>query len=113
MENVAKKMNLQFAHWMQDWPLEVGVASDIEKYIRHYETCRDDDEKFVLMEAIIQATEDQPNEIAFLKYWEQIRPMLIEDFSIHEYTVFYWLCTNSADETARWKISKKLRMFGN
>lgn len=109
MKSIARKLNLPFENWMQDWPIEVVDASNIDKYIDHYKTCIDDDEKFILMQAIIQATEEQPNEMKFSKYWQQVRPILIDDYGIHEYTIYYWSRFEAIDETECWKISEQMR----
>ena len=50
---------------MQEWPIEVTNPSDIDRYIDHYTTLTDDDKKFVLMEEIIDAAENQPTETLF------------------------------------------------
>ena len=61
--------------------------NDIDKYISHYGLTTDDDKKFVLMEIIIQATEEQNTEELFKKYCETIQPILETDFKLHEFTM--------------------------
>jgi hypothetical protein len=107
--NVAKRLNVSFEDWMQDWPIEAVKASDIDIYINQYESCRNDDEKFVLMEAIIQAIEEQPSKDQLEKYWELVKPILIGDLKIHEYTIYYWSRFDATEGTERWKISERMR----
>src|SRR3990170_5873376 len=99
MEELASELNLPIESWMQDWPYEIADPMDIERYISHYKKLIDDDKKFVLMEIMLQATNDQSQEAFFLKYWEEIQPLLQKDFKIHEYTIFYWSCFEKLDES--------------
>lgn len=90
----------------QDWEYIVGKPNDIEKYIHHYGTLSDDDKKFTLMEVIIQATTDQRNIDDFNKYWTIIKPLLEDNFSIHEYSIFYWCCFGYEE---CWTITPNMR----
>jgi len=90
IDELAAELNLVKGPTMQDWEYEVAEPDDIEKYIAHYKVLTDDDKKFVLMEIIIQATTDQPDASSFTKYWNIIKPLLQQNFKIHEYTIFYW-----------------------
>ena len=83
IDELAEELKLPNEIWMQDWPYEVVIPEDVEKYIEHYEKLTDEDKKFVLMEGIIQATEDQETEVKFLKYWNRIKSLLENDFYIH------------------------------
>jgi len=116
MRELSVKLNLPFDERMQDWPYEVAQAADIEKYIECYNAAKDDDEKFVLMEMLIQAIEEQ-TDASFDKYWDIIQKMLEKDFWIHEYTIWYWCCfqspTNNYAEDALWKITPFVRELWN
>lgn len=109
IDELAEELNLPFEEWMQDWPYEIASPSDIEKYIAHYEKLTDEDKKFVLMEAIIQATEEQASDELFSKYWDKVKPILEEDFAIHEYTIHYWSCFDNENLDECWKISSLMR----
>lgn len=109
IDELAQELNLPHEDWMQDWPYEVVVHSDIVKYIEHYKTLIDEDKKFVLMEAIIQAIEDQATEELFIKYWNETKPILEEDFTIHEYTIHYWSCFDIEELEDCWLITPFMR----
>lgn len=94
---------------MQDWSYEISNPNEINNYIELYEITTDDDEKFVLMEVIIQALEDQEREELFLKYCYLIKDLLKKDFDIHEYTVYYWSCLNTENIEDGFKISGFMR----
>ncbi len=106
---MADELNLPIDSSTQDWSYTVGKTCDIEKYISHYNLTLDEDKKFVLMEIIIQATDNQPDKANFQKYWNKIMVLLKTDFSIHEYTIFYWSCFDSPNMEGSWQISENMR----
>jgi hypothetical protein len=108
---LAEELNLPNEKWMQDWPIEVMVLSDIERYIEHYEKLTDEDKKFVLMEGILDVIEYQPTEELFLKNWIRVRQFLEKDFTIHEYTVYYWACFDIENMEDWWKITPLMRQL--
>ena len=111
IDKLAEKLNLPDNLTMQDWSYTAGNPNDIEKYISHYDETTDEDEKFVLMELIIQATEDQEKQKSFTKYWDRVKPVLEKDFNIHEYTIHYWSCFDNEDEEDCWKITPLMRQL--
>ncbi len=111
MDTLAEALNLPFEDWMQDWPYEVTIPVDIERFIVHYAKLTDEDEQFTLMESIIQLTEDQTTEALFIKYWQQIKPILQKDFYIHEYTIYYWACFDDENQVDCWKIAPLMRQL--
>jgi hypothetical protein len=111
IEALAKELNLPHEQWMQDWPFEVINPSDIEKYIAHYALTFDEDKKFLLMEGIIQATTEQKHIVDFEKFWDIIKILLIDNFSIHEYSVFDWCCFETDDLSECWRITPNMRQL--
>ncbi len=92
IEELSIELNLRHEDWMQDWPYEVVREEDIERFIQHYYITTDEDKKFVLMEAIIQANSYQRSVEEREKYWVIVKSLLQHDFKLHEYTIFYWCC---------------------
>ncbi len=93
IDELSEELDMPYEDRMQDRPYEVAEADKIDEYISHYEFITDEDKKFVLMLAIIQATEDHRNEKEiFLEYRETIKPLLEKDFHIHEYTIYQRCC---------------------
>ena len=39
---------------------------------------------------ILDALAHQSGENEFARYWDKIKPILIRDYSIHQYTIHYW-----------------------
>ena len=111
IEELSEELNIPHDSSMQDWSYTEGNSDDIEKYILHYDLTKDDDKKFVLMEFIIQATEDQNTEDLFLKYCERIKPILETDFKLHEFTIHYWASFENEILDDCWKITTLMRQL--
>lgn len=110
IEDLTINLNLQYTlSDYQDWEFIVGKSEDIKEYINYYTTEVDEDNKFALMEIIIQATEDQTTENDFLKYLKIVLKLLKENFRLHEYSVFYWSCFQNENIEDCWNISPFMR----
>lgn len=90
IKSLANDLKLPYAPNMQDWAYEVADTNSIEQYIEHYHSLNDDDQKFVLMMIIIQALEEEGDIARRERYWDIISNLIIENFHIHEYTLYYW-----------------------
>lgn len=108
---IAEKLNLPDNDSMQDWAYEVANPADIEDYLAYYESTEDWDVKFVLMEMMIQAVEEQPEEEKFQKYSGVIRSVLTKDFDMHEYTVYYWALLDDLPVSNPWRITPLMRQL--
>lgn len=113
IDELAQELDLPNEPWMQDWPFEVANPHDIDRYIAHYKTTLDDDKRFLLMEAIIQATTEQENEADFIRYWQIIKPILTENILTHEYSIYDWCCFEETDLQYCWKITTDMRELWN
>jgi hypothetical protein len=102
-------LDLTDDYGMQDWPYEIAAPKDIEKYLDRYRSITNEDHQFVLMQMIIQATEDQTNNHDFDKYCSIVKDLLIQDFTIHQYTIYYWASMDQADLSNAWKIAPLMR----
>ena len=93
---------------MQEWPFELIESKDIDKYFQHYSEQINDDKKFILMKFLIQALTDIKNESVFIEKWNLLKPRIIKDFEVHEYTIFYWSCFGEKLSDC-WKITPYIR----
>ena len=110
IQELTRNLNLEFdLEDYQDWEFIVGKSEDIEKYIEYYNSEIDDDNKFALMEIIIQATEEQEVENDFLKYSEIVQRLLSENFQLHEHSIFYWSCFDISNLKDCWRITPIMR----
>lgn len=111
MDELSKELNIPLDSSMQDWSYTEGNPADIEKYIAHYQSLDDEDKKFVLMEFIIQAVDDQETSELFLKYSEKVKSLLDKDFKFHEYTIYYWACFDNENIEDCWRIAQLMRQI--
>ena len=109
IEELAAELGLPKGSYMQDWSYISGEPDDIEKYIAHYEVTSDEDKRFVLMEIIVQAMDDQSEKELFVKYWNRIKPLLKKDFKLHEYTIYYWACFDARNLYEEFTITPDMR----
>lgn len=105
MQEVAADFGLPFTTAMQDWPIKVSDPDHIELYLRHYQSQKDDNKKFVLMEMILQAVEDQAEHSLAQKYWNEVKPLLSKDFDLHQFTIYRWACISKPHLEGCFKIS--------
>ncbi len=108
IDELVAKYNYPYANWMQDWPYEIADHKEIENYFLHYDEQTDDDKKISLMEMLIQSLTDVENETDFNKKWIRLKKLILKDFKIHEYTVFYWSCFDLNLNNC-WKITPNIR----
>lgn len=113
IEELATELDLPKGSYMQDWSYISGEPEDIEKYITHYGNTSDEDKRFVLMEIIIQAMDDQSEKELFIKYWNMIKPILKRDFKLHEYTIYYWACFDARNLYEEFTITPDMRQLWN
>lgn len=109
IHTLSARFNWTYMDWMQDWPLEITDEISIPDCLNEYRKLSDDDEKFVLMEAILYTLDVEPNEIKFKKYCDEVTELLNRDFDLHEYTIFYWTRYEKPELKVRFKITPMMR----
>jgi hypothetical protein len=98
--------------WMQDWPLEISNEVQIDDCIQEYERLTDEDEKFLLMKAILYALDEVTADEDFKYYNNQVSNLLIKDFNLHEFTVYYWTLYENP-EFEGFRITPSMRQIWN
>jgi predicted protein tyrosine phosphatase len=106
---VAKKLDIEFDKSSQDWAYEIADSNLIEKFYKVYDSLVNEDEKFVLMQTIIQATNDLIDATGKFDSWIWLEQRLIWDFKIHESTIDYWSCPDTLDINDCWIITHQIR----
>ena len=112
-QSIAKKLNLPYRDTMQNWPWEVAQPGDIEVYIHQYDSTTDEDELFVLMEMILQATTEQISPEKFEKSWTEVELRLKKNFLVHQSSVYYWCCWDLEDIQDCFQITPSIRELWN
>ena len=110
IEKIALDLNLKInKDDIQDWSYIVANPIDFSKYLSLYDKILNDDEKFVLMEILIQSVEDQNTKSDFNNCWIDLKERITSDFSIHKYTIYYWCVFDNENLEDCWKITSNMR----
>jgi hypothetical protein len=96
---------------MQDWEYEVAKSSDIERYFEKYASVNDDDIRFLLMEMIIETSNEDIDFDWIANVWPRVQFLLKENFALHEYTVYYWCCFDNENIEDCFYITACMREF--
>jgi len=93
-------------------PYTISEPKRISDYILAYGTVvTDPDSKFSLMEMILEALDGQPSAEEMARQWELIKPLLTRNFSLHQYTIFYWCCWGNKNIDDCFEATPLLRAF--
>lgn len=95
---------------MQDWEFEVADASRIDEFLEAYESGElDDDERFTLMQTIIQSFENLNDPLETDARWSGVLELLDANIALHGYSAWYWSCEDALDPRDAWQVSPWLR----
>jgi hypothetical protein len=95
---------------MQDWEWEVADASRFAEFLNLYRAAElSDDERFSLMEMLVQCVEDLEEHSLGMSAWSQIEPLLLQKLELHHSTVVYWACSAEVDPEAQFLVSPYMR----
>ena len=108
IEFLSKYLNLPTDPFMQDWEYEVADPHKINEFMAAYHSDKlNDNDKFLLMELILQSIEDSTNFHQTLA-WENVLNSLENNIPLHATSICYWACGNSPLEDC-WKITPYIR----
>ena len=108
IRSVAKIFRWTNEEWMQDWPLEISEEVDIQKCLEGYDDLKED-EKFVLMEAMLYALDETVDNKKFDQFSTEISEILKRDLELHEYTVYYWTMYGSPEIIGDFNVTPMCR----
>lgn len=80
---MAVRFSLPYDDAMQDWEWEVANADEFERYLAAYTPAMPSDQRFSLMEMLVQCVEDSKDEALFNIRWARIRPLLVNHITLH------------------------------
>lgn len=110
MASLAKRLDVPNLPSMQDWEWEIADSTRIDEYLSLY---RDgglsDDERFTLMETILQAFEELAAELASDSRWSDVLGILDRHIELHAYSVWYWADIDNELEEDCWRVTPYLR----
>lgn len=107
-ESLAARFDLPHDSSDQDWEWTHSRVEQLPEYLTAYTSGElDDDERFVLMEMMIQCAEDEPA----AAHKSLVLRLLEENVELHLYSVWYWARTEhiGEDPDFSWDITPAMR----
>ena len=109
-QSLAKRLGHVYDADMQDWEWEVADPARFEEYVDLYEGEElSDDEKFSLMEIILQCVEEAESDAARKTKWLRVVAHLRENFVLHESTLQYWAMREAVEVDQKFYVSDVVR----
>ncbi|MCP4269870.1 MAG: hypothetical protein GY777_30575 [Candidatus Brocadiaceae bacterium] len=91
IDSLAQRFNLSNTPDMQDWEWQVADPERIDEFIYAYLSEElSDDEKFILMEIILQSFADSDLTLEGNIKWELTLRLIEENLKRHAFTIWYW-----------------------
>jgi hypothetical protein len=107
---LAARFDLSYSVDMQDWEWEVADAQRFEEFLDAYRSANlSDDERFSLMEILVQCVEDLALQSTYAAGWSAIEPLLLSNARLHRTTIAYWACLGRSEPEARFQVSASMR----
>ncbi len=99
---------------MQDWEWEVADPNRVEEFLYAYVDGElSDDERFTLMEIIIQSCEDLRDVLENNSKWQKALLFIEDNIDLHIYSVWYWSDLENEDENELWRVTPYLQKILN
>src|SRR5438034_524508 len=91
IDALAERLHLVNEPGMQDWKWEVADPHRIDEFLSTYESGDlSDDEKFTLMETMLQSFEQMPAMLEADPRWSRLIDILDRNASLHAHSIWYW-----------------------
>jgi hypothetical protein len=114
ISSLSKRFNFPNTQDMQDWEWEVSDPNRIDEFIRAYISGElDDDERFTIMETIIQSFEDIGKPLNKNQQWLNVLSLIDKNLYLHIYTVWYWADEETENIQEQWQVTSYLRKILN
>jgi hypothetical protein len=110
IEALAKRFGLPNDSGMQDWEWEVADADRIDEFLAAFDAGDlSEDERFTLMETLIQSFEDLLTPLEHDPRWSRALAMLESNVALHAHSIWYWSCVGEDDPSNQWRVTPFLR----
>lgn len=107
---LARRLALPYTSDMQDWAWEVADSSRLNEFLAAYDDPGlDDDQRFALMEVILQSFEDLAGDPTSDRRWAGAVRRVAERIAVHASSVWYWSGIGHGSRPGQWRISAELR----
>jgi hypothetical protein len=109
--SLSRRFDLSHDHFSQDWEWEVADPSRFGEFLGAYVSGDlDEDERFALMEILIQCIEDMglPS-VATSPQWHPVANLLLSHAGLHASSVRYWSCPDVRDLEDCFRVTGPMR----
>lgn len=106
---LAAQFSLPYDDAMQDWEWQVANTEEFDQYLAAYTIAMPNDQRFSLMEMLLQCVEDSEDEAVFTIRWAKIKSLLVDYSALHAQTVAYWACGEESDSEQTFRMSQPMR----
>jgi hypothetical protein len=112
---LASRFDLSYDPFSQDWEWVVADPSRFGEFLDAYTSgILDEDERFALMEMLIQCVEDMDlPAVGSSPQWHSIATLLREHAGLHASSVRYWSCLDVSDLEDCFRVSGPMRVVWN
>ena len=115
-EALAARLGLTIDPYSQDWEWEVAEPENFETWLALYRDAPlSDDERFSLMEMLIQCVEDMvsaqgpPEEVEQLPQWQAVATLLQANPQLHASSIAYWSAFDHDNPEEAFRVSFPMR----
>jgi len=110
IDALALRFDLPNTPDMQDWEWEIADAGRIDAFMAAYQSGElDEDERFTLMETIIQSFEDLGDALPSDGRWPRVLDLLDANIRLHASTVWYWAVSDATSAEEQWSVTPSVR----
>jgi hypothetical protein len=110
IDALAARFDLPNHPGMQDWEWEVADHTRLDEFIGAYQSGDlDDDERFTLMEIIIQSFEDLGARSEHDPRWQCILDILDRNVELHACSVWYWSALDGESREEQFSVTPSMR----
>ena len=110
IDSLAERFALPNTPDMQDWEYEVSNPARIDEFLDAYlNGGLNDDEKFTLMEMLIDSFEGSDIDLAVDSRWAHVLDQLDRNIELHAHTVWYWSCLDNDNLDECWGVTPHIR----
>jgi hypothetical protein len=110
IDSLAARFGLPNDPRMQDWEWEVADPGRIDEFLAAYESGElTDDERFTLMETMVQSFEELSRQVGTDPRWPRLLDILDRHADLHLRTIWYWSCLETEDLADCWQVTPFMR----
>ena len=110
IDSLASRLGLANDPGMQDWAWQVADSDRIDEFIAAYEGKElTEDERFTLMETLLQSFEDASSPLESDRRWARLLELLDQNVVLHAYSICYWSLLENDNVDECWRITPFVR----